>query len=90
VSCIWRKAIGAHILVIKRDLRDVGDPHLPAGFNSIAVRSAAMLNEALRRLPQMPSTEIGFASLIISLQGCFWIDYRIAGQRLPQMNALFS
>src|SRR5579862_8865743 len=38
---------------------------IPGGFNSIAVLSAAMLNELLRRLPQMASTEIGRTSLIL-------------------------
>src|SRR5215216_6611381 len=41
---------------------------MPAGFNSIAVRNAAMLKEALRRLPQMPSTLMPPASLISVLR----------------------
>src|SRR5580658_5288049 len=40
---------------------------IPAGLSSIAVLSAARLNEPARRLPQMPSTEIGFGSLMVGL-----------------------
>src|ERR1700686_1046402 len=41
------------------------------GFSSIAVRNAAILYEPLRRLPQMPSTEMLPASLIVVLRwGC--------------------
>src|SRR3954451_1944239 len=42
---------------------------MPAGFNSIAVRSAAILNEPLRKLPQMPSTLMPPASLMLSSGG---------------------
>src|SRR5271156_6848585 len=37
---------------------------MPGGLTSTAVRSAAILNEPLRRLPQMPRTVIPLASLI--------------------------
>src|SRR5579862_5725525 len=41
---------------------------IPAGFSAIAALSAAMLNDALRRLPQMPSTEMP-ESLMLVLRG---------------------
>src|SRR5258708_2631319 len=48
---------------------------IPAGLSSIAVSSAARLNEPLRRLPQMPSTEIAFTSLI-GLSSCSSVSER--------------
>src|SRR6516164_873404 len=54
---------------------------MPGGFSSIAERNAARLYEPARRLPQMASTLVPFASLIRTLPGWPETPYRTSTGR---------